>query len=193
MSDIFESIMGRLDKVLHPDGHPRVVGVYDSLDGCVEAIGRIRTAGFENLVIHSPVPSHEIEEAMNKGMSIIRYFTLFGAIAGGIGGFLLSSYASMRWNLAGFNELITGGKPVISIPAFLIITFECTILLGGIGTLVGFFYASRIPQPTMSDVYLESFGVDRFGVGIVCDENQLEKAEAALKTNGASEVYRAPS
>lgn len=174
-----------IDMILRPDGRPGVAGVYGTESECVLAIEKLYGAGFKRLVVHSPVPSHAIEEATDKGPSIIRFFTLTGGVLGGTLGFLLASLTSLKWNL------VVSGKPIVSVPPFLIITFECIILLGAIFTMAGFILSTRLPQLRLSEVYRESFGDDMFGVGIVCDENDLPKAEGALHDSGALEVYRA--
>jgi hypothetical protein len=175
---------GRLDRIFHPEGHPRVVGVFTSLEACLQAIRRAKAAGFERLVVHSPIPSREIEEAMPKGPGVIRHFTLIGGILGGAGGFTLATLVSFLWNHN------TGGKPIVSVPPFLIITFECAILLAGISTLLGFLLSARLPQPALSQAYRDRFGEDRFGVGVVCAEAEAGKAEQVLRQAGAEEVFR---
>lgn len=185
MSRMKERIMGLIDRVLHPDGNPRSVGVYSTHEKCLDAINYLKNKGFSRLVIYSPIPSHEIEEALGKGAAVIKWFTLAGGISGGAGGFLLAALTSLEWGIH------TGGKPIISVPPFLIITFECTILFGALATLLGFLHASRIPQPKLSKVYMEEFGEDRFGVGIVCGDSEVEEAEMALRDSGADEVRRA--
>lgn len=177
--------IGIVDRIMRPEGHPRAAGLFSSLPECLGAIEKIRRAGFERLIVHSPLPSHEIEEAMGKGQSMVRWFTLIGAVLGGAGGFALTAWTSLQW------DLVVSGKPIISAPPFLIITFECTILGGAIATLTGFLHSARIPQPLLSEVYRDRFGQDVFGIGVVCEEGEVERAMRALFEAGALEVYHA--
>jgi hypothetical protein len=172
------------DRALHPGGEPAVVGSYASLEQCLQAVRGLRQAGLDRLQVYSPVPAHELEEALEPGPGVIRYFTLLGGILGGGGGFLLASWTSLQ------GGLITGGKPMISVPPFLVITFECAILVAGLFTLLGFLLSSRLPQPFLSPSYRERFGEDRFGVGVICGEFELRQAEETLKQAGAEEVFR---
>ena len=55
----------------------------------------------------------------------------WAALTGTATGFSLTIWTSLKW------ELITGGKPVVSIPPFVIIAFELTILLGGLARCSG--------------------------------------------------------
>lgn len=88
----------------------------------------------------TPFHVHEAEEILKNRPSPLRFFTLAGALMGFILGFAFMVYTVLEW------PLITGGKPLISIPAFIIIAFECTILIGGIVSFVGFLHLNRLPK-----------------------------------------------
>jgi len=182
MNRLVEKIKLLIDWVFNPEGHPRVMGVFPNEEVCIKAILKLRTEGYKRLIVHSPAPSHHLEAAIGKGPSIVRYFTLVGGILGAAGGFSLASWTSVQW------DLVVSGKPIISVPPYLIITFECTILLGAIFTLVGFLHSSRLPRPDLGKLYQGAFGDDKFGIGIVCDENEIKEAEKALVAAGAEEV-----
>jgi hypothetical protein len=88
----------------------------------------------------SPYPVHEVDEILRSAPSTLRFFALLGAVAGLIAGFSFTIYTVLSW------PLITGGKPLISIPAFIIIAFELTILFGAITAFTGFLHLSRLPS-----------------------------------------------
>jgi len=176
---------GVVDSIVRPGGHPLVAGVYETERAVVDAVGALREAGHSRLVVYSPAPSHHIEEAMAAGPSIIRFFTFAGAVLGGAGGFTLAALTSLDWNL------IVAGKPVVSIPAYLVITFESAILIGAIFTLLGFLLSARLPQPELNEVFDGRFSDDRYGIGIVCREEDVEDAGKALTDSGATEAWRA--
>lgn len=96
----------------------------------------------KKLKVVMPHPDHEVEELMEQYFphSKLKYFTLAGALSGFIGGFALTIGTVLDW------PLITGGKPLISIPAFIVIVFEMTILLGATVSLLGFLLLSRLPS-----------------------------------------------
>lgn len=89
-----------------------------------------------------PHPDHEIEEVFEKYVpkSKVKYFTLLGGLAGTITGFAFTIYTVLSW------PLISGGKPLVSIPAFIVIAFELTILFGALSSLLGFAFFSRLPN-----------------------------------------------
>ena len=71
--------------------------------------------------------------------SKIKFFALTGAILGLVFGFAFTIYTVLSW------PIITGGKPIISVPAFIIIAFELAILFGALASLLGFFFFSGLP------------------------------------------------
>lgn len=77
---------------------------------------------------------------MKSPTSHLRFFTLTGAIAGFVLSFLFILFTVFDW------PLITGGKPLVSVPAFIIVAFECTILIGGIVSFLGFLHINRLPN-----------------------------------------------
>src|SRR3954451_7353966 len=101
-----------------------VVGVFAHVDTAVRALEELRAKGYHDLTVYTPVPVHEIEDVLERDrpVSRVRLFTLIGALTGAISGFLITIWSSRVWNLT------VGGKPVDSIPPFVIIAFELTIL-----------------------------------------------------------------
>lgn len=90
--------------------------------------------------VYAPYPVHEVEEILKTPVSPLRFFTLIGALSGLIFGALFTSLTSLNWPLIG------GGKPIVSLPAFIIVIFELTILFGGVISFIGFLLLSRLPS-----------------------------------------------
>ena len=93
----------------------------------------------DEITVLSPFPVYGLDKALRSGPSPLKYFTLLGAVCGFVLAFSFIIFTVLDW------PLNTGGKPLISIPAFLIIAFELTILLGGICSFIGFLLLSRLP------------------------------------------------
>jgi molybdopterin-containing oxidoreductase family membrane subunit len=112
----------------------------------------------------------------------VRLFTLVGGLAGTASGFALTIWTALKWNL------ITGGKPVVSIPPFVVIAFELTILLGGLCTVLGLLITARLPRVGVSPRYDPRFSADRFGVEVTCEASERAAIEEVLHGAGAEEV-----
>jgi hypothetical protein len=87
----------------------------------------------------TPYAVHEAEELLDRSQSPVRFFTGGGAIAGCIFGFAFTIYTVLSW------PLVTGGKEVVSINAFIVIAYELTILFGGLAAFSGFLLLTRLP------------------------------------------------
>jgi Alternative complex III, ActD subunit len=162
-----------------------VLGVFAHVDTATRAIRELRAREVRAIATYSPVPLDEFEEALTGyGLprSPVRLFTLVGALTGTTAGFALTIWTALKWNL------ITGGKPVVSIPPFVVIAFELTILLGGLCTLLGLFVTARLPSLRTVPQYDPRFSADRFGVEVTCAPSERAAVEDVLRRAGAEEV-----
>lgn len=164
-----------------------VKAVYAHLDCLVDGIDAVKKAGLrDQATVTAPLPRHEIEELMyDKKPSPVRWFTLCGAFFGGTCGPALASLSHLNWPM-----IIPGGKPLVSVPTFVVITFECTVLFGCLFTLIGMLITARLPtfktRPELKD---PRFSDDHFGLvveGLSAD--QADKLKATLQHSGAIEV-----
>jgi FtsH-binding integral membrane protein len=115
---------------------------YDTKEEFLEKLEELAKSGVKSNTITTLTPFHvhEAEHIMKSKPSELRFFTLVGALAGFFLSFIFIIYTVLDW------PLITGGKSLVSIPAFIIIAFECTILIGGIVSLFGFLHLNRLPD-----------------------------------------------
>lgn len=89
----------------------------------------------------TPYPIHGLDQAMGLPRSRIPLVTLVFGLTGCTLGFYMQYWMSViDW------PIIIGGKPFNSWPAFIPITFECTILLGGLATAAALFAICRLPN-----------------------------------------------
>lgn len=158
-----------------------VVGVYSYIDDLLKGIKKVQEQNLEYKV-YSPVPNHEIEEATLPGKSPVRFVTGTGAITGLIFGFSLAILCSLDYPMR------VSAKDIVSIPGFVVIGYECTILLGGIFTLLALLHFCRIPDLFRKPGYDPRFSDDKFGVVVDCDRNTVDKIKAVLNESGAEEV-----
>ena len=160
------------------------VGLFQAPEAAVAAAGELKGAGFDTdgLDVMSPIPLHGIEEVLGRKEPVIKRFTFFGGIFGATFGFVLAAGTSVLYLHP------VGGRPIITIPPFLIITYEMTIMFGILATVIGFLLTSRLPA-IRDRVYVPESAVDRFVVSVACDsEGNFLRAEAILREAGADEV-----
>jgi hypothetical protein len=160
----------------------RILGVYDEPAKAAVAVATAQDAGLTRVDAFSPAPDHTLEQLMGARVSPVRLFTLLGAVLGCTAGFALPIYTVSSW------PLITGGKPLISIPAFVVIAFELTILFGAIFGMLGFLVLARLPRLARKPLSDPRFSNNCFGVEITCDEPLAAAARTLLADAGAIEV-----
>jgi hypothetical protein len=161
-----------------------VLGVFAHVDTTVRALEELKAKGYHDLTVYSPVPVHEIEDVVERDrpVSRVRIFTAIGALTGTVSGFLLTLWSSWKWNL------IVGGKDPLSIPPYVVIAFELTILFGGLATLIGMVVLGRLPRFRPSPSFDPRFTNDRFGVAVHCSPDRSPSVRDILRTAGAEEV-----
>ena len=76
---------------------PGVVASFLQVDAAVDAIRALRAKGYRNLVVYTPAPNHEIEEALEHKVSPVRFLTLIGGLTGCTAGFAMTIWMSYDW------------------------------------------------------------------------------------------------
>ena len=159
-----------------------LIGLFHDPDSALDAAGKLLGEGFETPEIQSPIPIHGVEEVLGKKKSVIKRFTLAGAITGGLSGFILAAGTAVLFPHP------TGGRPIITIPPYLIITYELTILFGILATVLGFLISARLPA-IKERLYVPESAVDKFVVTVACKNNEnASRAGEILRESGADEV-----
>ena len=159
-----------------------IMGTFAYEEDFLAAAENLTTSGFDNISLLSPVPLEEAQKILGLGKSPVRRFSLAGAIIGAISGFAMAAGTALVFILP------TSGRAIITIPPFLIITYEMTILFGVLFTLLGFHFVSGLPA-WRDRPYLEAANIDRFVVVVEgADGEQAAKAETIIRQAGADEI-----
>ncbi len=116
--------------------------VFEEKEKFLERLRRLVQEGVpgERIRVITPFGVPEVEEILPGKRSKVRFFALVGAASGTVTGFVFTILTSLSW------PLIVGGKPIVSLPPFLIIAFALTILFGALSTFAGFLLLSRLPS-----------------------------------------------
>jgi hypothetical protein len=137
-----------------------VIGFFEDPDALMSATIRVRDSSFKDFEVYTPFPVHGLEEAQGLKRSPVPFVTFAAAMTGLSCGFLIQYYTQVvDW------PLVYGGKPFFSLPAFIPVMFECTILFSGIITLLAMFYFNGLPNLTKASL-CPSLTNDRFAIVI---------------------------
>jgi len=99
-----------------------------------------------------------------------------------VSGFLLTLWSSVKW------DIVVGGKAAASIPPYVVIAFELTILFGALATVIGLFVNSRLPHVAGKVIYDPGFSAGRFGIEVHAEGKRLDEARAILERHQPVEV-----
>ena len=162
-------------------GNKAVIGVYSFVDDTLKAIEAVKSEGHD-FRVYSPVPVHSILDAAAPERSPISLVTGTGALLGIISGFSLCIWCHLDWPIR------VSAKEIASIPAFIPVGYECTILFGAIFTLLALLHFCKLPWIFRSIGYDPRFSQDKFGVVVACDTRNVDGVKATLSGCGADEV-----
>lgn len=159
-----------------------VLASFEYHDSTVNALRNLRTAGFKDVTTYTPYPDHDIEKALGYKESPVRVFTLVGALTGAAAGLGFTSFTALEW------PLVVGGKPILSIPAFVPIIFEMAVLFGVLATVIGLFINAKLPSLRPMVVYDPEFSNGRFGVFVRAEGDRLTEARNILEAEEPLEL-----
>jgi hypothetical protein len=124
---------------------------FESATALVAAARRAREAGYRKMDAYSPFPIEELSEVLHH-KDHLPLLVLIGGVVGGASGFLFQYWAS-----AIDYPINVGGRPMLSWPSFIPVTFEMTILVAAFVAVLGMLGLNGLPMP-----YHPVFNVPRF-------------------------------
>ena len=154
-----------------------VAAFADPVDA-IAAAHKVREAGYTKIDAYSPYPVEELAEATNHHHSWLPLLVLLGGITGGISGYLLQLLTATvvyPYNI--------GGRPLHSWPAFIVPTFEMTILFAAGTAVFGMIALNGLPEPYHPLFNLDKFqkhaSIDRFFVVIEAEDALFDREKTA--------------
>ena len=154
----------------------------------VKAADAVYAAGYRKVDAYTPYPMEEVLDALHLHRTHVPKLALAGGLLGMAGG-----WALQYWSSVVEYPMNIGGRPFNSWPAFIVPTFETTVLGAAFATVFGMLLLNGFPQPYHPVFNVASFATasrDRF---FLCIESRdpkfdLEEARELLRGLGASEV-----
>jgi hypothetical protein len=171
-----------------PSGLYALVGEFDSPEDVIKAAEAARHEGFRKMDAYSPFPIHGLSEAIGFRDTKIPWTVFIFGLIGVTVGYSLQYYTSVI-----DYPMNVGGKPLNSIPAFIPVSYECTILFAAFSAAIGMFVYNRLPMPYHPIFNAKNFeraSQDKFFLAVeAVDPNyDAKKIESLMKSNGAVEV-----
>ncbi len=165
-----------------------LIADFDTPTALVEAAEQAYRNGYRKMDAYSPYPIEELHEALGTPHTRLPLLVLCGGLLGGLGG-----YALQYWTSVIGYPLSIGGKPLHSWPAFIPITYECTILASALTAVFGMLALNGLPQPYHPVFNVASFAKASSTRFFLCIEARdpnfhAENTRRFLETLNPSEV-----
>jgi hypothetical protein len=165
-----------------------MLALYNNFDEAEKVVSELRNTeikGFnvnDDLTIKSPIEHPEVEEFLGNKPVKVQWFTLVGAITGGLLAFWLISGSQ-----ASFYAQMKGGKPIVPIPPNMVLTYEMFILGGVYITVLGFLICAGLPAKR-SPLYSAKVSEDQIGILVRADEGAAATLKGIFTKHKALEI-----
>ena len=141
---------------------------FDGPETLIEATEKAYSEGYRKMDAYSPFPVHGLNDALGFRWNMVPTCTLIGGLTGAAGGFALQWFGMSQHYVYNI-----GGRPPVSWPMFIPITFECGILFATFSALISMIVLNGLPQPYHPVFNNESFSERAFRDGFfLCLESK---------------------
>jgi hypothetical protein len=161
-------------------------GLYDDETDLLQAVKEASNQRLDIWDVFSPFPVHGLDPLLGLKESRLH---IAGFIFGGIG--TLTAFLFMTWVFTRDWPMIFGGKPYWSVPAFIPITFELTVLFASIGMVVSYYAVNGQGPGVKSPVLHDRITDDKFCIAFHINdatEDQISAYKTFLSKSGANEI-----
>jgi len=170
-----------------------LTALFNTPDEVVHAASKVNQLGYKHYDVHTPYPLHGMDAVMKLKPSKLGYLTLSFGLTGTAFALLF-----MYWAMSKDYPMIIGGKPFFALPAFIPVTFEVTVLLATLATVIWmlafYFKFPSNSHPLHDTPYMKAVSGDKYGICIEADDVlfEVEKVNSLfkdLKSYAIEEVY----
>ena len=181
------NIIDKIEDIVRFKGKKGLAGIWLDEHKLIDAAAETKASGVKKFDAISPFPLHGIDEAMGIPRSWIPWVTFIMGMSGAAFGTWLTWWTSaVNW------PVIIAGKPFWSLPAFIPIIFECTILFAALSSVGAMFALNGLPKidpPTIDN----DLTCHKFAIFVPEDDPGYDKAklEEIFKKHGATEGKQA--
>lgn len=166
-----------------------IIARFESVEALTDAIKAARTAGYSRMEAYAPFPVPEVASALGFRERMMPMLALIAGVLVAGGTYFLQWYSAVV-----DYPFVTGGKPLHSWPAFLLIPFELGILAAVVTAFVTMLAGNRLPKP-----YHPAFDWTAFdrasgdGFFLLIEHDDGQAVVSFLQQQHAAEIKELPS
>lgn len=161
-----------------------VVGNFDDETVLFPAVKKVRRAGYKIHDVFTPFPIHGLDHAMGLRDTSLHTAGFIYGITG-----TATAVGFITWALTVDWQINFGGKPFFSLPAWIPVTFELTVLFAAVGMVLTFCYLCQLAPFVKKDHFNPRSTDDTFVMALECtDKTNEAEVLSFLQTVGAKEV-----
>src|SRR5215204_616021 len=161
-----------------------VVACFDDEKTLFPAVKNVRKTGYKIHDVYTPMPIHGLDAAMGLRDTSLHTAGFIYALAG-----TATAFSFITWTLTYDWPMNTGGKPFFSLPAWIPIMFELTVLFSAVGMVLTFCYLCQLAPFVKKDHFHPRSTDDTFTMAIECtDRTDEQEAMRFLQDIGGQEV-----
>ena len=162
-----------------------ILGLFRDANAAADAGDALKAGGVPDtdfdFLTDAPYPEGAFGEREEKHRLYI--FPFIGATLGLVSGIMLTSMTQVAY------PLVTGGKPILSLPPMAVVSYEGTMLGAILFTVLGIIWESRLPK-LKTGLYDSRITEGYIGVLVNTEESQHNRVAGILNQAGAVEVKR---
>jgi hypothetical protein len=164
-----------------------VTALFNDPNVVTAAARKVADSGFKNWDVNAPYPIHGIDKAMKMKPSMLGVVTLIFGLTG-----VVVALALMWWTMSVDYPMVIGGKPYFSLPAFIPVTFEVTVILATVSTVVAmfaFFFGLPRNNHALHDTdYIKKVSRDHYGIVIEAIDPKFSENETLAFLKGLNSL-----
>lgn len=161
-------------------------GLYDDETDLLSAIKVANEKHLDIMDVFTPFPVHGLDPLLGLKESRLHQA---GFVYGSIGA--LFGFGFMTWVFTRDWPIIFGGKPFWSVPSFIPITFEMTVLFASVGMVITFYTVCGLGPGVVNPILDTRITDDKFCLAFNTngmDSGSVDELKSFLSSTGASEV-----
>lgn len=153
---------------------------FEDEEDLLSGIKKLQENDVEVLDAFTPFPVHGLDKILGIRRS---WLPRVGFIGGTIGA--LSGFFFQKWVFTEGYQMNIGGKPLIAIPSFIPVTFECTVLFAAFFMVFAFLFRSKLGLGSENKIYDLKITDNHFVVVAGYEENNSEAVKEKMEAAGA--------